>query len=67
MFTSFEFPSRDAIDSCWAEEVEPRIDAHDEGRINSVTAGTALLAIMARKKNPEIPAGDGSVSPIYIA
>ena len=35
LLASFEFPSRQKIDSLWAKEVEERLNAHEQGKIKA--------------------------------
>ncbi|MFQ5652757.1 MAG: addiction module protein [bacterium] len=39
LLSSFEFPSRKAIDELWAKEAEDRIDAYERGEMTSTPAG----------------------------
>ena len=38
LMTSFEFPSRKAIDELWGEEAENRVDAYERGEIEATSA-----------------------------
>jgi len=38
LLSSFEFPSREAIDKLWAAEAEDRIDAYDRGELAATPA-----------------------------
>ena len=38
ILSSFDFPSRDAIDALWVKEAEDRIDAYDQGKIKATPA-----------------------------
>jgi putative addiction module component (TIGR02574 family) len=38
LLESFDFPKRREIDAAWAEEVEGRIDAYEEGKIGATPA-----------------------------
>ena len=39
LLTTFEFPDRGKLDAIWAEEVEDRIRAFKEGKLQSSDAG----------------------------
>lgn len=38
LLSSFEFPSRKAIDELWAKEAEDRIDAYERGEMTATPA-----------------------------
>ncbi|MBI4753582.1 addiction module protein [Candidatus Desantisbacteria bacterium] len=45
LLSSFEFSSRNTIDSLWAKEAENRIDAYDRGDIKSIPAKEVFAKI----------------------
>jgi len=45
ILASFDFPSREEIDSLWAKEAEDRIDAHDRGQIKATKASKVFQKI----------------------
>jgi putative addiction module component (TIGR02574 family) len=49
ILSSFDFPSREEVDSLWAKEVEDRIDAHDRGQIKT-TPARKVFAKLNRKR-----------------
>ncbi len=38
ILSSFDFPSRQEVDTLWADEVEDRIDAYERGEMRSHSA-----------------------------
>ena len=38
ILSSFEFHSRQTLDTLWAQEVEDRIDAYEQGKITAISA-----------------------------
>ena len=42
---SFNCPAREKIDALWAKESEDRIDAYDQGNINSIPASRVFEKI----------------------
>ena len=51
ILSSFDFPSREEIDSLWAKEAEDRIDAHDRGEIKTTPASQVFTRIN-RQRTP---------------
>jgi len=49
ILSSFDFPSRDAIDKLWAKEAEDRIDAYDQGKIKATSASRVFEKINRHK------------------
>ena len=45
ILSSFNFPSRSAIDAAWGQETEDRIDAYDRGEIEAVPASKVFEKI----------------------
>jgi putative addiction module component (TIGR02574 family) len=45
ILSSFNFPSRSAIDAAWGQEVEDRIDAYDRGEIKAIPAAKVFEKI----------------------
>lgn len=45
LFASFDFPARDDVDSLWATEVEERIDAYDQGKMETVSVAEVFKRI----------------------
>jgi len=45
LLSSFEFPSRNRIDSLWAIEAENRIDAYERGEIQATSAEDVFAKI----------------------
>ena len=45
LLSSFEFSSRNTIDSLWARESEDRIDAYDRGDIKATSAKEVFAKI----------------------
>ncbi|MFH1860107.1 MAG: addiction module protein, partial [bacterium] len=45
LLSSFEFSSRNTIDSLWAREAEDRIDAYDRGDIKAIPAKEVFAKI----------------------
>lgn len=45
ILASFVFPARKAIDESWAKEAEDRIDAYENGEIQSRTAAEVFARI----------------------
>ena len=45
LLSSFEFHSRNTIDSLWAKEAEDRIDAYDRGEIKAIPAKEVFAKI----------------------
>jgi putative addiction module component (TIGR02574 family) len=45
ILASFDFTSREEIDSLWAKEAEDRIDAYGRGEIKATTASKAFERI----------------------
>jgi len=45
ILSSFNFPSRSAIDAAWGKEVEDRIDAYDRGEIKAIPAAKVFEKI----------------------
>ncbi len=50
LLSSFEFPSRNAIDDLWAQEAESRIDAFERGEIKAISAKKVFEKIEKNKK-----------------
>jgi putative addiction module component (TIGR02574 family) len=48
ILSSFNFPSREEVDSRWATEAEDRIDAYDRGDIRSKPASEVFERIERR-------------------
>lgn len=46
---SFDFPNRDEIDTLWAKEIEDRIDAYEEGKIEAIPAKEVFEEIKRRQ------------------
>jgi putative addiction module component (TIGR02574 family) len=38
ILSSFEFPKRKSLDELWAREVEERISAYEQGKLNTISA-----------------------------
>lgn len=49
ILSSFDFPSREAIDTLWAKEAEDRIDAYDRGEIKAIPASQVFEKINRHK------------------
>ncbi|MBP7828889.1 MAG: addiction module protein [Kiritimatiellae bacterium] len=45
ILSSFDFPSREAIDAAWAREAEDRIDAYERGNIAAIPASEVFEKI----------------------
>ena len=45
ILSSFNFPSRSAIDAAWGQEAEDRINAYDRGEIEAIPASTVFEKI----------------------
>ena len=45
ILSSFNFPSRSAIDAAWGQETEDRIDAYDRGEIETIPASKVFEKI----------------------
>jgi len=45
LLSSFDFPSRQEVDTLWAREAEDRIDAYQRGEIHSIPADDAFARI----------------------
>jgi putative addiction module component (TIGR02574 family) len=45
ILSSFDFPTRAAIDAAWAQEAEDRIDAYDRGDVAAVPAAVVFERI----------------------
>ncbi len=45
ILSSFEFPSRQTLDELWAKEVEERIDAYENEKINAIPAKDVFAKI----------------------
>ncbi len=50
LLSSFEFPSRKAIDALWDQEAESRIDAFERGEITAIPAKEVFEKIEKHKK-----------------
>lgn len=50
LLSSFEFPSRKAIDVLWAKEAESRIDAYERGEIAATPAKEVFNKIEKHNK-----------------
>lgn len=51
ILSSFEFSSREAIDSLWAKELEGRIEAYDQKKIKATSASKVFDKIDKRKNS----------------
>ena len=49
ILSSFDRPSREAIDALWAKEAEDRIDAYDQGKIKTIPASQVFEKINRQK------------------
>lgn len=45
ILSSFNYPSRSAIDAAWGQEAEDRIDAYDRGEIEAIPAAKVFEKI----------------------
>ncbi len=45
ILSSFDFPTRAAIDAAWAREAEHRIDAYERGEIAAISASRVFEKI----------------------
>jgi len=50
ILASFEFPARQDMDAAWAQEAEGRIDAYDQGEIESSPANEVFKDIDRQAK-----------------
>jgi putative addiction module component (TIGR02574 family) len=50
ILSSFEFQSRKAIDTLWAQEAEERIDAFDRGEMAAIPAKDVFAEIEKKTK-----------------